>query len=40
MKEIKDEDGNIVDEVKRVKQLVYIKTDLPLLKGDIIRKKL
>lgn len=38
--EIRDEDGNILDEVKRVKQCVYIKTDLPLLKGDIIRKKL
>lgn len=38
--EIKDEQGNIVEEVKRVKERVYIKTNLPLLKGDILRKKL
>ena len=38
--DIKDEKGNNVEEVKRVKERVYIKTDLPLLKGDILRKKL
>ena len=26
--------------VKKVKERVFIKTDLPLLKGDILRKKL
>lgn len=38
--EIKDLDGFSLEEVKRVKQQVYIKTDYPLLKGDILRKKL
>lgn len=38
--EILDEEGNVIEEVKRVKQRVYIKTDLELSKGDILRKKL
>lgn len=38
--QIIDEEGNEVEEVKRVKQRVYVKTDLPLQKGDILRKKL
>lgn len=38
--EIRDEKGNNVEEVKKVKERVFIKTDLPLLKGDILRKKL
>lgn len=38
--QIKDEDGDYLDEVKRVKQHVYIKVDLPLQKGDILRKKI
>jgi putative protease len=38
--EIKDEQGNLLEEVKRVKQRVYIKTEYKLLKGDILRKKL
>ena len=29
-----------IEEVKIVKQKVYIKTDLTLKKGDILRKKL
>lgn len=37
--EIIDEKGNSIEEVKRVKQRVYIKTDLALKKGDILRKK-
>lgn len=37
--EIIDEKGNTIEEVKRVKQRVYIKTDLALKKGDILRKK-
>lgn len=40
VEEIKDEDGNYLQEVKRVKQHVYIRTDLPLTKGDILRKKI
>lgn len=40
VEEIKDEDGNYLQEVKRVKQHVYIKTNLPLTKGDILRKKI
>lgn len=40
LNEILDENNNPVDEVKRIKQRVYIKTDLKLTKGDILRKKL
>ena len=39
LNEIVDEKGNSIEEVKRVKQRVYIKTDLALKKGDILRKK-
>lgn len=38
--EIKNEQGELMEEVKVVKQKVYIKTDLKLLKGDILRKKI
>ena len=38
--EITDEKGQSLEEVKRVKQRVYIKTDLVLTKGDILRKKI
>lgn len=37
--EIKDENGNSINEVKRIKQRVYIKTDLQLNEHDILRKK-
>lgn len=39
LNEIVDEKGNSIEEVKKVKQRVYIKTDLALKKGDILRKK-
>lgn len=39
LNEIIDEKGNSIEEVKKVKQRVYIKTDLALKKGDILRKK-
>mgnify|MGYP000402436433 CR=1 FL=1 len=37
--EIKDENGEPLTEVKKVKQRVYIKTDLDLKKNDILRKR-
>ena len=40
IEEIKDEKGNNLEEVKRVKQNVYIKTSLNLKAGDILRKKI
>ena len=39
LNEIVDEKGNSIEEVKKVKQRVYIKADLALKKGDILRKK-
>ena len=38
--EIKDLEGTQLEEVKRIKQRAYIKTDLKLYKGDILRRKL
>ena len=38
--EITDEKGNNLEEVKKVKQRIYIKTDLKLKKYDILRKKI
>lgn len=38
--EIKDLKNNDVEEVKLIKERVYIRTDLPLKQGDILRKKL
>lgn len=40
IEEIKDENGYEVEEVKKVKQQVYLKTNLPFSKGDILRRKL
>lgn len=38
--EIRDLHGENVEEIKRIKQRAYIKTDLVLQKGDILRRKL
>lgn len=38
--EIRDLHGDSVEEIKRIKQRAYIKTDLVLQKGDILRRKL
>ena len=38
--EMKDEYDVMYEEVKRVQQRIYIKTDLKLLAGDILRKEL
>lgn len=38
--EIRDLQGESVEEIKRIKQRAYIKTDLILQKGDILRRKL
>ena len=35
---MKDEKGNDIELANVAKQIVYIKIDLPLEKGDIIRK--
>lgn len=40
LESMKDEYDVFYDEVKKVKQRVYIKTDLALTKGDILRKKI
>lgn len=37
---ITDECGNVLDEVKKVKQKVYLYTDLDLKKNDILRRKI
>lgn len=39
VEEVKDENGILLQEIKKVKQRVWIKTDLPLRKNDILRKK-
>ena len=38
MDKMTDTDGNIVDDAKIVQQKLYIKTDIPLHPGDILRK--
>lgn len=38
--EIRDLQGESVEEIKRIKQRAYIKTDFILQKGDILRRKL
>lgn len=40
IKEIRDENNNLLDEVKKVKQKVYIKSDLKLHPYDILRKRI
>lgn len=39
VKELKNEDGEIVEVANHVKQVLYLKTDLDLKKGDILRKE-
>ena len=38
VEEIKDEQGNLLEDVHRVQQKVYIKSDIHLSKNDILRK--
>lgn len=40
VEEIKDEKGDFLEEAKKVKQRLYIKTNLLLKKNDILRKKI
>ncbi len=40
IEEIVDENGNELDEAKKVKQRLYLKTNLPIKKYDIIRRKI
>ena len=37
--EMTDEKGEIIEDVKGVQQRVFVKTDLPLQIGDILRRK-
>lgn len=36
--DLRDESGNVVTDAKIVQQKLYLKTDIPLCKGDILRK--
>lgn len=37
--EMKDEEGNIIDVANKVSSIIYIKCDIPLLVGDMLRKE-
>ena len=37
--EMYDDKGNLIDDAKIVQQLVKVKVEVPLQKGDIIRRK-
>ena len=39
IKEITDEEGNLIEDVKIPKQVVYIKTNINLKKNEILRRK-
>jgi putative protease len=38
IQEMKDEKGDLVDDASLVQQILYLKTDVLLKKGDILRK--
>ena len=38
IEELKDENGNVVQDASLVQQILYLKTNIPLKRGDILRK--